>query len=58
MPDDKAEEFARRIGSLIEEFSASNVEDPSVGGELQTFALTIAYYPSFYFPGEGEESEK
>ncbi|MDX9849739.1 MAG: winged helix-turn-helix domain-containing protein [Anaerolineaceae bacterium] len=45
MTDEKADEFHKRLEGLLEEFIDSDTKDP----EQQTFAMTIAMYPSFYF---------
>lgn len=45
MSDEKADEFNRRLKALVEDFSEEDTRDP----QQQTFALTIAMYPSFYF---------
>jgi predicted transcriptional regulator len=45
MSDEKADEFHKRFNELIEEFIDADTKNP----EEQTFALTIALYPSFYF---------
>ena len=46
--DQRAEEFFLRLSALMEEFEAA--EATSAGEKpLQTYALTIAFYPSFYF---------
>ncbi len=43
--DEKADEFFKRLSDLIEEFSDADTKD----ADDQTFAMTIAMYPSFYF---------
>ena len=45
MSDEKADEFHKRFDELIEEFIDADTKNP----EEETFALTIALYPSFYF---------
>lgn len=44
IPDEHALEFKDRLTSLIKEFSAADQE-----GDAQPFALTVAYYPAFYY---------
>lgn len=44
IPEDRAIEFKDRLAALLEEFGAVDQE-----GDLQPFALTIAYYPAFYY---------
>jgi len=45
MSDEKAEEFIIRMRDLVEEFIDADTRDPND----QTFAVTVAMYPSFYF---------
>jgi len=45
MSDEKAEEFVIRMHDLVEEFIDADTHDPND----QTFAVTVAMYPSFYF---------
>lgn len=50
MSDERAREFKDRLAALMEEFSAEDNADHDQG-----FALTIAYYPTFYYPAAGED---
>lgn len=52
IPEDRAIEFKDRLAALLEEFGAADQE-----GDLQPFALTIAYYPAFYYR-EMEKEQK
>ena len=45
LSDEKADEFHKRFNHLLDEFIDTDTKNP----EDQTFALTIALYPSFYF---------
>jgi AcrR family transcriptional regulator len=49
IPDELAQEFHERLEALLSEFGTS---DQGPGGDppRQTYALAIAYYPSFYYP--------
>jgi hypothetical protein len=49
--DKRADEFCERLDSLIKEFGDTN----SNSLDLQAFALTIAFYPSYYFEIEGSD---
>lgn len=53
MEDQKAEEFMQRMSDLVEEFMDADTRDPND----QTFALTVAMYPSFYFRDLAKEKE-
>lgn len=53
--DEKAREFHEKFRSLIKEFEA---EDDPEGDENQTYALTLLYYPSFYYKESNEENGK
>lgn len=54
IPDDRAIEFHERLAALTEEFLAAGKEYESSDEKLQNYALMIAFYPSFFFPEEGE----
>lgn len=51
IPDERAEEFGRRLDDLLKEFDTADTDAP----DLQTYALTIAFYPSFYFREPGQQ---
>lgn len=53
LSDEKAEDFHRRLHELIDEFSQA--DETGGDGDLQTYALTVVFYPSFYYGGEGED---
>lgn len=56
LSDEQAKEFIARLKALTKEFEvASNQEK---GEDVQTHALTIAFYPSFHFDQPGDENEK
>jgi DNA-binding transcriptional ArsR family regulator len=54
MTDEKADEFHKRMEELLEDFIDNDTKDP----EHQTFAMTIAMYPSFYFRDLTNEENK
>lgn len=53
LSDDKAEEFLKKLSELIEEFIDADSKD---AGD-QTYAMTVALYPSFYFRDLKDEAE-
>lgn len=53
IPDERADEFAARLDALLKEFNAADTDSP----DLQTYALTVAFYPSFYFRDSGQTDE-
>lgn len=59
MPDARAEEFHERLKALVEEFDAA--DEHASSEDLQAYALTVAFYPSFYFreieKGDSERNE-
>lgn len=57
IPDEKAREFMDRFEELVKEFEDA---DMPADKELETYALTIAVYPSFYYEQTevNEEEEK
>ena len=55
MSDEQADQFRDRLRALLDEFEAT--EKGETGAGTHTRALTVAFYPSFYYdqPGTGEE---
>ena len=55
LSDQQADDFADRLKAVLEDFD--NVESEGTGEDVHRRALTVAYYPSFYYnPDEsGEE---
>jgi len=50
MSDQTADQFAERIKAVLEDFE--NFEGDEEGDDMHMRALTVAYYPSFYYdPG-------
>jgi DNA-binding transcriptional ArsR family regulator len=47
--EDRAAEFSGRIESLLKEFDAADEGIEGQDNDLQTYALTLAFYPSFFF---------
>jgi cytosine/adenosine deaminase-related metal-dependent hydrolase len=47
MSDEHADQFAERMKALLEEFE--KFENDEAGEGSHTRALTVAYYPSFYY---------
>lgn len=45
MSEEKADKFHQRLKALMDEFIQADSKDP----DQQTFALTLALYPSFYY---------
>jgi predicted transcriptional regulator len=54
MSDEKADEFHKRLAELLDEFIDADTKDP----DQQTFAMTIALYPSFYYRDLSNEKQK
>jgi len=48
LPETRAEEFRARLLALLEEFDTADEEGTAV--PTQPYALTVAFYPSIYFP--------
>lgn len=48
----QAAEFLDRLEKLLKEFTAADQAAPGADANLQTYGLTIAFYPSFYFRNE------
>jgi len=51
--DEQADDFRERFKALVEEFTAA--DDPGTDDDAQAHALTMAFYPTFYYEGAGEE---
>jgi hypothetical protein len=47
LSDEQANDFIARFKALTEEFESAS--DQESGEDVQTHALTIAFYPSFYY---------
>jgi DNA-binding transcriptional ArsR family regulator len=56
IPDDKADQFTERVLALIEEFEKADDAPGEGTADLQTYAFTVVFYPS-YFYHEEEEAE-
>lgn len=54
LPEERAKEFTERLSALLQDFAQAGVESASSTEKLQNYALTIAYYPSFYYPEPDE----
>jgi predicted transcriptional regulator len=54
LSDEKADEFHKRLEELLEEFIDADTKDP----DQQTFAMTLAMYPSFYFRDLSNEQQE
>lgn len=57
MTSEQADRFAERVMELLKEFDEADAGENSAIAGLQPYALTIAYYPSFFFE-EIEENPK
>lgn len=53
IPDDKANEFLKRFGDLIKEFSAA--DEPE--SDEQIWSLSAFMYPGFYYEGRNPEKD-
>jgi len=52
MSDETADKFAERIKEVLEDFEHFESEEDSADSHVR--ALTVAFYPSFYYETEGE----
>ncbi|MCP4356571.1 MAG: helix-turn-helix domain-containing protein [Chloroflexi bacterium] len=53
IPENRAEEFRSRLKELLNDFNAAVKEETAE--PLETYAFTVAFYPSIYFPDEVSE---
>lgn len=54
IPDDLADEFSERLLALIDEFESLDDPPRAEGEALQSYALTVAFYPSYFYQDELE----
>lgn len=52
----RAREFEARLDALMKEFEAADTDESSQKDDLQTYALTVVYYPRFYYPDSQDQS--
>jgi DNA-binding transcriptional ArsR family regulator len=57
IPEARHKEFVQRVMQLIEDFSEANESEEGDGESLQAYALTVAFYPSYFFD-DGTRREK
>jgi DNA-binding transcriptional ArsR family regulator len=57
LPDARLGEFQERLVQLLQEFESEN-DTSARGAKLQPYALTVAFYPSFYFETPKKEKKK
>jgi DNA-binding transcriptional ArsR family regulator len=55
LSDEQANDFIQRLKALTDDFEAAS--DQVSGEDVQTHALTIAFYPSFHYEQPQEEEE-
>jgi DNA-binding transcriptional ArsR family regulator len=54
IPDEVADEFSERLLALIDEFESLDDAKRIEGEALQSYALTVAFYPSYFYQDELE----
>ena len=54
LPEERVAEFQDRLTALLKEFDDENNSSP----DLQPYALTVAFYPSFYYETPKKEKKK
>jgi DNA-binding transcriptional ArsR family regulator len=57
VPEARVQEFQERLVELLEEFEKEN-DASARGSSHQPYALTVAFYPSFYFDPPKKEKKK
>jgi len=55
LSDKQANEFITRLKALAKEFEAATNQES--GEDIQTHALTIAFYPSYHYEGQKEDKQ-
>ena len=54
LPEERVAEFQDRLTALLKDFDNENDSSP----DLQPYALTVAFYPSFYYETPKKEKKK
>lgn len=57
VPEQRVQEFQENLVKLLQEFETEN-DTSARGSKLQPYALTVAFYPSFYFEAPKKEKKK
>ena len=57
VPEQRVQEFQESLVKLLQEFETEN-DTSARGSKLQPYALTVAFYPSFYFEAPKKEKKK
>jgi len=57
LPEKRVDEFLERLKNLMQDFENEN-EKASAKADLQPYALTVAFYPSFYYEEPKKEKKK
>lgn len=57
LPEARVAEFQEKLIKLLKEFEREN-DKPSGKSDLHPYALTVAFYPSFYFEAPEKEKKK
>jgi DNA-binding transcriptional ArsR family regulator len=58
IPESKADEFQAKVKALLDEFDSCAVPEAYDTEETHTYALTVAFYPRFDYPGEVDDEHK
>jgi hypothetical protein len=57
LSEKRAKEFGRRLCMLMEEFgNADEADDAPAGADIETYALSVAYYASFGYPEQDDDA--
>lgn len=56
LSDKQAQDFIQRLNAITAEFEAAS--DKESGDDVQTHALTIAFYPSFHYEQPSDEDQQ
>ena len=57
IPEERVAEFQDRLSKLLQEFESEN-DTSATDSDMQPYALTVAFYPSFYFDTPKKENKK
>lgn len=54
--DEQAAYFHQKVQDLIREFEQADQDESSEDGDIQQYAMTIIFYPNFYFRTESSQT--
>ena len=50
LTEEKVQDFQNRLNDLVADFEEADMQEAGENQDLQSYALTVVFYPSFYYP--------